>query len=263
MPLTDAVRLMRGEAGTDLRLVVFRPEASSRLTFIVKREAIRLFSVRSKWIAPELAYIRTSQFRDDTRGELIAAVQKLQANGTRPLKGLVLDLRLCPGGLLTATVDIASLFISPGQSVLRTAGPQAGASQHYAASATAAGERNVPLTTEPTNWPLRDIPVVVLVDRYTGGGAEALAALLKEVRGVTVVGETTSGFGLIQQLFRLKSGASVRIGTALMSTPEGRVWHGNGIAPDVEVKRVEGVKWEFGDLQLDDGLKAAMHALRR
>lgn len=263
LPLADAVRLMRGEVGTPLNLVVIRPGVPTSLAFAVKREAIRLLSVRSKWVSPNVAYIRVSQFRDETYNELIAAVQKLQADGAGSVNNLVLDLRLCPGGLLAATADVGSLFIPAGEPVLRTAGRKADTNRSYAASADPGGIRRVGLAAEPRGWPLRGTRLVVLVDRHTGGGAEALAALLKEVRGASIVGETSSGFGIVQQLFRLSSGAAVRIGTSLMATPGGRVWNGTGIEPDVRVEREQGAKWELGDLQVDGGLKAAIAALRK
>jgi carboxyl-terminal processing protease len=262
LPLADAVRLMRGEAGTDLRLIVARPDVPAPLNVVVRREEVRVLSVRSSRISPELGYVRISQFLDETRNELIAAVQKLQSVGAGPLKGLVLDLRRCPGGLLEASVDIASLFVPPGSSVLRTTGRKAGVTRVYVASANPNGERKVPRTPEPPDWTLRGMRVVVVIDRHTGGGAEALAALLKEVRGATIVGETSSGFGIVQQLFRLKSGASVRIGTALMSAPSGRVWNGQGVVPDALVTRPDGATWEFGDVQFDTQLGKAVDALR-
>lgn len=259
LSLTDSVRLMRGESGTDLKLVVVRSGSPAQLTFVVMREDIKPLSVRSRWLHSDVAYLRISQFRDETRNELIAAVQKLKSNG--PPTAVVLDLRGCPGGLLDATVDISSLFVPVGAQVLATRGRKAGVTRTYEASMSPDVQKKVPWEAEPSDWPLRRTRVVVLIDRRTGGGAEALAALLKEARGASIVGETSAGFGIMQTIFRLKSGASVRIATALMTPPSGRGWNGAGIEPDV-LSSPDREKWELGDVDVDAQLRAAVSLVK-
>ena len=146
--------------------------------------------------------------------------------------------------------------------LLNTVGRKAGATQTWTASSRPERERKVELIQEPTSWPLRRGRVGVLVDGRTGGGAEALAVLLKQSRAATVLGETSSGYGVVQELIRLQSGASIRLATAKMLSPGGSTWHGLGITPTVHLGPADpGTTWEYGELGRDLQLERAIAVL--
>jgi carboxyl-terminal processing protease len=256
--LAEVIRLLRGEAGTNVTLLVYRGTPLAARTVVATRAEIKTVSVRAKMLSAQTGYLRISQFVDATRNDLIDGIMKLEATSGNPVTRLILDLRGCPGGLLNAVVGVSSLFVSPGINVLRTVGREPSVTQTYLSSAHHTNEKQIAQTSQPVGWPLTTARIVVLTSSRTAGGAEALAELLRERRQAQIVGEKTFGYGLIERTLPLEGEASVRLPVAQMFSPDGRAWHGQGLTPDVAIAPAEGSVWEYGDADLDNQLAAAL-----
>lgn len=263
LTLTESVRVMRGEAGTDMTLLLYRPGVAGTLKFVVTREPIRVLTTRSKLLSPGLAYLRISQFADRTRNEVIAAVAQLEAGNGGPLSGLVLDLRNCPGGLLSATVGIAALFVPANAEILRVTGQRADTGRVYRASPDDYASKDIAQAPEPAHAPLKAPRLVVLVNGGTATGAEALAQALRERRGAILMGQPTFGRAVVEQVFPLEHGAGMRIATGMMTSPQGLSWQGQALSPDVSASPPAGRAPEFGDLPGDTQLEAAIAQMSR
>ena len=258
LALMESVKVMRGEAGTAVTLLVRRRGEENPLKFVVTREPIRVNTVRSKILSPGLAYMRLSQLVDYTRNDMIADITKLEVDNGSSLNSIILDLRNCPGGLLNATIGVTALFVKPNTEILRVVGQREGMNRIYRASPDDYANQLVPQNVEPENWSLRSLRLIVLVNGKTGAGAEALAETLREKRQAVVMGQPTFGMTAIEQVFSLASGAAMRIATGEIASPQGHSWQGQGIKLDTPVAANEGSRWEFGELPADVQLVAAM-----
>jgi carboxyl-terminal processing protease len=258
LTLMESVRVMRGEAGTDMTLLLHRQGVTNPLKFVVTRQPIRASTVRPKLLSNGVAYVRLTQFVDQTRGELISSIAMLTASNGGPLNKLVLDFRNSPGGLLSATVDIAALFVPQGTEVLRVVGQRKNLNRNYRAELSDFTNQNATPTSMPVHYRIQVPRLMVLINGKTGGGAEAVTQLLRETRFATVVGQLTFGFATINTLLALESGAAINLATGVMSSPNGYLWQNRGIMPDLLVPADESRKWEFGDLPNDVQLAAAI-----
>jgi carboxyl-terminal processing protease len=206
---------LRGAAGTKVVLTIVREGKDKPFDVTLVRERIRVASVRSRLLEPGYGYVRVATFQADTAADFSRALDKLQANGK--LRGLVLDLRSNPGGLLTAAVQIADELLDKGK-IVSTRGRVAISDAEFSATP---GDR------------LSGAPVVVLVDAGSASASEVLAGALHDNKRAPVVGSRTFGKGSVQTLLPLDNGDSVKLTTARYFTPSGKSIQARGIEPDV------------------------------
>ena len=263
LSLAQSVNALRGEVGTRTTLQVRRSGTNEPLQFTVTREPIKAATVRSaKLLSAGVGYFRLLQFQDRTRNEVLADVARLEADNAGPLQSLVLDLRDCPGGLLSATVGLTALFVQPGSVIVRVSGQHAGASRVYRAVAGDYASVTSVQADEPTRPSLLSLRLVVLVNAKTGAGAEALAKALQELRKATVLGQPSAGLASIETILPLDFGTALKLTTGAMSSPKGTSWQGRGVEPDVLLNAGAREKGEFGSIPADANLMAAIARLR-
>ncbi len=230
MRMDDAVKRMRGKPGTTVIIGAERGEAAEALVFTIKREVIKVESVRDvEMIAPGIGYVRVTVFAERTGAEFAAALRGLQATGD--LRALVIDLRNNPGGLLVSAVEVVEPFFRRGDLVVYTEGRNKASRMELRAKS-----RGEPL----------DIPIVVLVNGGSASASEIVAGALRDTDRAVLVGEKTFGKGSVQTVFPLRDGVGLRLTTARYFTPGGAVIHEKGIEPDVvEVQTPEEEKAGF------------------
>ena len=234
MELLQGTEPLRGPAGTTVRLGIQRPGQKKKLTFAVERAAIHMSSVRSRMLEPGYGYLRISNFQADTGADFVRHATRLaESNGG--LKGLLLDLRANPGGLLTAAVDVADSLLHSG-SIVSTRGRLPASDTQFDATAGAI---------------LEDIRIVVMVDGASASAAEVLAAALRDNERARLFGSRTFGKGSVQNVLPLDNGDSVKLTTARYYTPSGRSIQGVGITPD------HVVDVPSGERSADDALREA------
>jgi len=214
----QAVDLLRGKAGTKVKLSILHEGASVPEDFALTREAIRVASVRVHELEPGYVYIRVVQFQEDTGNELRGKLGKLLAK-EHPLRGAVLDLRSNPGGLLTSAVEISDDFLDSGVIVT-----------------TRGRLKQADLSFNATPGDLLDgAPLVVLVDNGTASAAEIVTGALKDDRRALVMGRRTFGKGSVQTVLPLDDTHAVKLTTARYYTPNGTSIQAAGIMPDIEL----------------------------
>ncbi len=224
MTIDDAVKNLRGEPGTDVRITVFRPAANQFKDFKLTRAIINVDMVNDlngekefKLPDNKIGYVRLTQFGEKTSDELESALRKLKKQA---MQGLVLDLRWNPGGLLDQAVDVCSKFLPKGQLVVTTEGRNH--AQDSRRDATGHDELN-------------GMPIVVLVNVGSASASEIVAGCLQDLRRAVVLGEKTFGKGSVQSILPLQDGSALRLTTAKYYTPSHRVIHEEGIMPDIVV----------------------------
>lgn len=213
----DSSAPLRGPAGSRVVLTVIREGADKPLEIPVVRETIRIASVRSRMLEPGYGYIRISTFQADTAADFETQLAQLQAQAGGRLRGLVIDVRSNPGGLLTSAVQIADDLLDKGE-IVSTRGRLPITDAQFAATP---GDR------------LNGSPVVVLVDAGSASASEVLAGALRDNGRARVVGSRTFGKGSVQTLLPLDNGDSVKLTTARYFTPGGKSIQALGIEPDV------------------------------
>jgi carboxyl-terminal processing protease len=215
--LDGAVGLLRGKVGTDITLSVVHEGQSDPIDIKLRREVIRVSSVRARLLEPGYAYVRISQFQSDTGAQLHHRLERLQKDNKSPLRGLVLDLRSNPGGLLTAAVEVSDAFLSDGV-IVTTRGrlKEADLSFHAAPGDV-----------------LNGAPLVVLVDNGTASAAEIVAGALKDNHRALLMGRRTFGKGSVQTVLPLDADHAVKLTTARYYTPSGISIQAAGIQPDI------------------------------
>ncbi len=226
--LQEAVRAMRGEPGTKVRLKIMRRDELKDVE--ITREVVVVESVRDAGILESgIGYVRITQFNAPTPADLEKALSELKGEG---LEALVLDLRSNPGGLLVPAVDAAGLFLAKGKNVVTSKGRDPRRTRPHQ------------VTRDPA-YP--NLPLVVLVNDGTAGATEAFAAALRDHGRAALVGQKTFGRGSTQSIFPLEDGGAIRLTTGYFYTPAGERIHEVGIEPDV---RVEMSPEQWRDIQL-------------
>jgi carboxyl-terminal processing protease len=211
---------LRGKPGTSVKLKVVREGAAKPFEVTLKRDTIRLASVRGRMLEPGYGYIRISQFQTDTAADFEKTLDKLQAQAGGKLRGLVLDLRSNPGGLLTSAVQIADDLVDSGV-IVSTRGRMRGNDATFRATP---GDR------------MHGAPVVALVDAGSASATEVLSGALHDLHRAKIVGSRTFGKGLVQTLVPLDNGDAIKLTTARYYTPSGKSIQGVGIVPDVTLQ---------------------------
>jgi carboxyl-terminal processing protease len=236
MTLNDAVKRMRGKPGSDITLTILRKGESKPVIVTITRAVIKIRSVKHKLVEPGFGYVRITQFQEHTGDNLVAALKDLQEQNKGGLKGLVLDLRNDPGGLLNTAVGVAGAFLKPGQLVVYTEGRSEDAKmrlnnsrEHYLRPGESDYLRNLPA------W-AKDIPMVVLVNGGSASASEIVAGALQDHKRALVVGTQTFGKGSVQTILPLNNGTAIKLTTARYYTPSGRSIQAKGITPDIVVE---------------------------
>ncbi|MBU2489184.1 MAG: S41 family peptidase [Proteobacteria bacterium] len=219
MKLWEAVKKMRGPKGTAITIGVYREGFEKAQDFTLVRDIIPIQSVRSVSLAPGYGYVRITNFRDSTTEDLKAALAQL-ANENKPVKGLVLDLRNNPGGLLAQAISVSDLFLQDGE-IVSIKGRKDRHTDAYKA-------RKDP---GDCTWPM-----VVLINAGSASAAEILAGALQDHHRAAVVGITSFGKGSVQSVEPLRDGYGLKLTVARYYTPAGRSIQAEGIVPDIEVK---------------------------
>lgn len=225
MSLPEAVKSLRGDPGSTVRITILRPASNLTREFKLTRSVINVDMVKDingKKDFPlgdnKIGYIRLVQFGERTSDELEKAIKKLKDQG---MQALVLDLRWNPGGLLEQAVDVCEKFLPRGQLVVTTEGRNPAQSSRRVANGH--GDE------------LRNMPMVVLVNLGSASASEIVAGCLQDCKRAIVLGETTFGKGSVQSIMPLADGSALRLTTAKYYTPSHKVIHKQGITPDIIV----------------------------
>lgn len=220
MMLWEAVKEMRGEPGTKVDITVVREGVESPMEFALVREIIPMESVRYVMLRPGYGYVWVTNFRENTTDEVTKALVDLEEKAD-PLKGLILDLRDNPGGLLTQAVSVADIFLAGGE-VVSIRGRNQKKENVYEAS---------------TDNSESDYPVVALINGGTASAAEIVAGALQDNSRALLLGTTSFGKGSVQTVKPLREGYGLKYTVARYYTPDGRSIQAEGIHPDLTVKR--------------------------
>lgn len=236
MTVNEAVKKMRGKPGTSITLTLSRKEVNKPITVKLTRAIIKVKSVRYKLIEPGYGYVRISQFQERTVAALSDALKALGRENKGALKGLVIDLRDDPGGLLNGAVGVSAAFLKEGQPVVSTKGrggkeglQLAAVKRDYMTS-----DGPDPLSGIPAE--MKTIPITVLTNSGSASASEIVAGALQDHKRAVVVGTQSFGKGSVQTVLPLSNGGAVKLTTALYYTPNDRSIQAQGIVPDVEVK---------------------------
>ncbi len=234
MTLNDAVKRMRGKPDTTITLTITRKGEAQPLVVTLKRAIIRVQSVKSKVIEPGIGWMRVSQFQEATAEHLVRHLEGLVKQG--PLRGLVLDLRNDPGGLLYGAVAISAAFLPPKALVVSTDGRTEDARRRYHATSDdyARGMREDVLKNLPPA--AKSVPMVVLVNGGSASASEIVAGALQDHKRATVIGTQTFGKGSVQTIMPLGNATAIKLTTARYYTPSGRSIQAKGITPDLVVE---------------------------
>jgi carboxyl-terminal processing protease len=234
MTLSDAVKRMRGKPKTQIILTIARKGETKPLIIAITREVIKVQSVKSKVIEPGYAYVRLTQFQEDTANKLVEHINKLWKQG--PVKGLVLDLRNDPGGLLHGAVGVSAAFLPPKTLITSTDGRVEDAKRKYLASPEdyLRGSRTDFLKDLPAG--IKTVPMVVLVNAGSASASEIVAGALQDHKRAVVMGTQTFGKGSVQTILPLANNTAIKLTTARYYTPSGRSIQAKGIVPDIVVE---------------------------
>ncbi|MCR9107061.1 MAG: S41 family peptidase [Gammaproteobacteria bacterium] len=219
MGLNEAVELMRGPKGSEITLTIGRPGESQPFDITLTRDVISVASVRQRWLEPGFGYIRVAQFQSKTGKQVQRALEKLMTE--QPLKGLILDLRNNPGGILRASVDVAGLFMDGGN-VVYTEGR--------------ISQSDVSYDADPVDMS-GGVPLIVLINSGSASASEIVAGALQDHGRAVVMGTQSFGKGSVQTILPISESRAVKLTTALYFTPKGRSIQAEGIAPDIVIER--------------------------
>ena len=234
LTLSEAVKKMRGEPNTKVTLTILRKDESRTFPVTITREEIKTQSVKGKMIEPGYGWIRLSQFQERTVDDFVRKAEELYKADPK-LKGLVLDLRNDPGGLLDAAVAVSAAFLPENVTVVSTNGQLAESKAIYKAAPEFYARRGSgdPLKRLPAA--LKTVPLVVLVNEGSASASEIVAGALQDHKRATIMGSQTFGKGSVQTVRPLGPDTGIKLTTARYYTPSGKSIQATGIVPDVMV----------------------------
>lgn len=222
LTLVEAVKKLRGKPGTDVNIIILREADKKLLEFTITRSIIKIASIKkAEMLEPGIGYIRISEFQENTPKDLSDALKKIEGEN---LKGLVLDLRNNPGGLLDVAVDVAGKFLEEGKIAVTTKGR--------------VKNQNFEFKSKNKNHHL-DYPIVVLINGGSASASEIVAGALQDYKRAILLGTKSFGKGSVQTVVPMSDGSAIRLTTSKYFTPKGRSIHGEGIAPDIVVEYEE------------------------
>jgi len=223
MNINDAVGKMRGKPGTSLQLTILREGESSPLKIDITRDIIKVTSVRHRMLEPGYGYIRISQFQERTGDDFEKALNSLHADAKDGLKGIVLDLRNNPGGVLQASVDVVDALISEGL-IVYTEGRLSTSDSRFVAR---------------KKDPSKGVNLVVLINGGSASASEIVAGAIQDHKRGLILGTQSFGKGSVQTILPLDQDHAIKLTTARYFTPSGRSIQAQGIVPDVIVKQAK------------------------
>ena len=234
MTLSDAVKRMRGKPKTQIKLSILRKGEDKTIELTLTREVIKVQSVKSKLVEAGYGYLRITSFQENTGASLVKHLNELYKPG--PLKGLVLDLRNDPGGLLNAAVGVSAAFLPQKTLVVSTDGRTPDAKHKFFASP----EDYVRSSKDDyiKNLPLEalKVPMIVLINGGSASASEIVAGALQDHKRAIILGTTSFGKGSVQTVIPLPGGAAIKMTTSRYFTPSGNSIQAKGIAPDILVE---------------------------
>lgn len=219
MPINDAINMMRGEIGTSIVIGIMREGEPKPLQFTLTRDVIAIASVRHRELDPGYAYLRISQFKLNTGKEVRDAINKIHEQ-IPDLKGMVLDLRNNPGGILQASVEVVDSFITEGK-IVYTQGRDNQTEMEFFADA---------------EDPSGGVPLVVLINGGTASAAEIVSGALQDHARAVIMGTRSFGKGSVQSVIPIAENRAIKLTTSLYFTPDGRSIQAQGIEPDIKVE---------------------------
>ena len=221
--LMEAVKMMRGKPGSEIELTILRGGEEKPFNVTIVRDIITVKNIKAETIESAFGYIRISNFQIHTVDDLSKALTKLESENNNMLKGLVLDLRNNPGGLLNAAVGVSDLFLDEGL-IVYTEGRVKGSKLKFNA--------------KPSEM-FKDIPIIVLVNGGSASASEIVAGALQDHRRAIIMGERTFGKGSVQTILPMNDETALKLTTARYYTPSGRSIQASGIEPDMIVKNIK------------------------
>lgn len=245
MTLNDAVKRMRGKPNTQITLTVMRKGENKALTFTLTRAIIKIQSVKSKLLESGFGYVRVTQFQEHTGENLVTALDNLYKQNKEPLKGLILDLRNDPGGLLNGAVGVSAAFLPENALVVYTEGRTEDAKMKLTASKEnylRGAKESDYLKNLPAG--VKDVTMVVLINVGSASASEIVAGALQDHKRAIIMGTQSFGKGSVQTVLPLGNGTAIKLTTARYFTPNGRSIQAKGITPDIVVEEatVNGVE---------------------
>ena len=221
IPLIEAVKLMRGKPGSSVNLTIFREAAMQPIDIKIVRAVIQVRSVKSDLLAPGYAYLRIAQFQEKTTEQLKEQLTALRKRSGGGFRGVVLDLRNNPGGLLDQAVEVTDLFLEKGGIV----------------STKSRVGKSMTFEAEKGDL-LNGTPLVVLINNGSASASEIVSGALQDNRRAILMGTKSFGKGSVQRIVPLNDGTAFKLTTSLYYTPSGRSIQATGIKPDIEVEQV-------------------------
>jgi carboxyl-terminal processing protease len=222
LSLNDAISRMRGKPGTDITLTIIRNGEEKPLVITITRAIIRVNSVRARTLEPGYGYLRISSFQANTGRDLRQELDRLSKENDYKLKGVVMDLRNNPGGVLNAAVEVSDLFLDKGL-IVYTEGR--------------IKNSDLKFNARPLNV-VRDLPIVILVNEGSASASEIVAGALQDHDRAVIVGQQTFGKGSVQTILPMADEAAVKLTTARYFTPSGRSIQASGITPDIIIDKL-------------------------
>ena len=239
LTLSDAVKKMRGKPKTDITLTIIRKGENKPIIAKLTREVIKVQSIKSKLVEPGYGYVRITQFQEGTANDLAKHLDKLyqdKENKGEPLRGLVLDLRNDPGGLLNSAIGVSAAFLPADSLVVSTDGRTDDAKRKYTASPDdyLRGHKGDFIKQLPAG--VRDVPLIVLINGGSASASEIVAGALQDHKRALILGTQSFGKGSVQTVLPLSANTAIKLTTARYFTPSGRSIQAKGITPDVIVE---------------------------
>ena len=254
LSLDEAVKKMRGEPNSKITLTIARKNEDKPIVVTIVRELIKQQSVKAKIVEPGYAWLRISQFQEPTVEDMAKKIQALYAQDPA-IKGLVLDLRNDPGGVLPGAIGVSAAFLPKDVAVVSTNGQLADSKATFYAKREFYGTRAIgdPLAKLPEA--IKHVPMVVLINTGSASASEIVAGALQDYKRATIIGTQSFGKGSVQTIRQISSDTAVKLTTARYYTPNGRSIQAKGIVPDLNVEETadgdgfNGLRTREADLQ--------------
>jgi len=236
LSLNDAVKKMRGVPDTKIVLTVLRKNEPKPLVFTLVRAIIKSQSVKNKYIEKDYGYVRITQFQEHTGEDLAKALKSLHDQNKGPFKGLVLDLRNNPGGLLDSAVGVSAAFLPKDNLVVYTEGRAPDSKMQLTATPQDYARRGKGDYLKDLPADYKKVPMVVLVNAGSASASEIVAGALQDHKRATILGIQSFGKGSVQTILPMNNGSAIKLTTARYFTPSGRSIQAKGIVPDIIVE---------------------------
>ncbi len=233
MTLNEVVKAIQGKPGTKVTITILRQNVAHPLTFLIERAIIKNQSVRAVLLDKNYGYIRIAQFQSNTHQDLVQAINIIYKQHRKPLKGLVIDLRSNPGGLLVSGIGVSSVFLPKNSLVVYTKGRDSqDTEQFYAAPAYYLTNPNQSDPNALLPNLVKKVPIVILINSGSASAAEIVAGALQDYRRAHIMGTKSFGKGSVQALIPLSNGGGIILTIAYYFTPNNRCIQAEGITPD-------------------------------